>query len=132
MNKRPVYQILTWLFAAVWLVNGLLCKVIGLTPRHGQIVGRILGNGYAHALTIIIGLLECLIAIWIISGIKPKWCAAAQIISIGAMNLLEFILVPDLLLWGRMNLFFAALFIALIYYHGFIMPGYKPENNNNA
>lgn len=37
-----MYRFLTYLFALVWLVNGLLCKVLGLVPRHAAIVARIL------------------------------------------------------------------------------------------
>jgi hypothetical protein len=28
------YQLLNYLIAAVWLVNGLFCKVLNLVPRH--------------------------------------------------------------------------------------------------
>ncbi|WP_394370403.1 hypothetical protein [Hymenobacter pini] len=37
------------------------------------------------------------------------------------MNVLEFWLAPDLLLWGRLNLGFAAAFAALVYYQGFVV-----------
>jgi len=37
------------------------------------------------------------------------------------MNTLEFILVPDLLLWGRLNSLFALLFISLVYYNEFVL-----------
>lgn len=59
-------------------------------------------------------------ALWIISGIKPRWNALLQILTIAVMNVLEFVLVPDLLLWGRWNALFALLFILLIYYHAFL------------
>jgi hypothetical protein len=35
------------------------------------------------------------------------------------MNVLEFILVPDLLLWGRVNILFALVFMVIIYYNEF-------------
>jgi hypothetical protein len=35
------------------------------------------------------------------------------------MNILEFTLVPDLLLWGRLNLVFAVLFAVVIWWWGF-------------
>jgi inner membrane protein involved in colicin E2 resistance len=37
------------------------------------------------------------------------------------MNTLEFILVPDLLLWGKLNSFYALLFIGLVYYTEFVL-----------
>lgn len=42
-------------------------------------------------------------------------------IIVAAMNIIEFILVPDLLLWGKLNIIFAFLFIGLVYYNGFIL-----------
>ena len=36
------------------------------------------------------------------------------------MNIWEFIIAPDLLLWGKLNSVFALLFIALIYFNEFI------------
>jgi len=40
-------------------------------------------------------------------------------VVIGIMNILEFLLVPQLLLWERFNIVFAVMFIALIYYNEF-------------
>jgi hypothetical protein len=42
-----------------------------------------------------------------------------QIVVIATMNALEFILVPDLLLWGRANAVLALLLILVIYYKAF-------------
>jgi len=66
-----------------------------------------------------IGLMEVGMAIWILSGFRPRLSAILQILTIGTMNILEFVLAPDLLLWGRANAFFALLFIILIYYNEF-------------
>lgn len=115
------HNILTYFIAAVWLVNGLFCKVLGLVPRHEQIVARILGNGFSQYLIIIIGILEIGMAIWVVSNIKSKLNAIVQITIVAVMNILEFTLVPELLLWGRLNLLFALLFMAIIYYNEFIL-----------
>ena len=37
------------------------------------------------------------------------------------MNVIEFILVPDLLLWGKMNAIFAFLLVLVVYYNEFIL-----------
>ena len=58
-------------------------------------------------------------AVWILSGVASTFNAVAQIVVIATMNLLEFFLVPDLLLWGRMNAVFALLFIAIVWYREF-------------
>ena len=110
---------LNYFIAAVWIINGLFCKVLNLVPRHQEIVARILSIDHARLLTIAIGISEIAMAIWILSGIKSRLNAIAQIIIIAIMNALEFILVPDLLLWGRFNALFAFLFILLIFYNEF-------------
>ncbi len=113
--------------ASVWLINGLFCKVLNLVPRHRQIVSEILGEEYAPLFTTLIGFAEIGMAVWIFTGWWPRLTAAAQITIIATMNILEFILVPDLLLWGHANSLFALLFILLIGYHGFYLkPSLKP------
>ncbi|MCE3283106.1 MAG: hypothetical protein K0Q66_1843 [Chitinophagaceae bacterium] len=119
MTKKPLHQILTFLIAAVWLVNGLICKVLNLVPRHQEIVARIMGGEYARTLTIMIGVSEIAMAVWIISGRFARLNAITQMVVIAVMNTLEFILVPDLLLWGRFNAVFAFLLITLIYFNEF-------------
>jgi hypothetical protein len=118
MNKT-IYKALNCMFAAVWLTNGLFCKVLGLVPRHGEIVERILGGKHAGLITIAIGFAEICMAAWILSGIRRKLNALAQIAIVAAMNILEFFLAPDLLLWGRANAIVAALFIMTVYYNEF-------------
>lgn len=115
-------RFLTYFFAAVWLANGLFCKVLDLVPRHREIVGRILGEEYAPLLTKLIGLGEIGVAIWILSGIARRGNAIFQIVMVATMNVLEFLLVPDLLLFGRANSVVALLFILLIAYREFALP----------
>jgi hypothetical protein len=118
-KKMSLYHLLTYLIAAVWFVNGLLCKVLNLVPRHQEIVAEILGGEHAGFLTKTIGFVEIAMAIWIVSGYLPRLNIFVQIIVIATMNVLEFILVPDLLLWGRYNLLIAMLFISIIFYNDF-------------
>ena len=120
-NNKKLIRILTILIAAVWLVNGLLCKVANLVPRHEEIVGRILSDEHARLLTILIGLSEVLMAIWILSGFKSRINSILQIVVIASMNVLEFLLVPDILLWGKLNICFAVLFMIIIYYKEFVL-----------
>jgi hypothetical protein len=120
MNSRLPHILTTIIIALVWFVNGLFCKVLDLVPRHQEIVGRILGEQYAWLFTKAIGVSEILMAVWILSRIKSRFCAIFQIAIVGTMNIIEFILVPDVLLFGRMNIVFASFFIALIYINEFI------------
>jgi len=113
------HKLLNYFIATVWIVNGLFCKVLNLVPRHQKIVGQILGDYYSRPLTILIGLSEMGMAIWILSGLWIRLNAVTQILVIATMNILEFVLVPDLLMLGKANSIFAFLFILLIYYNEF-------------
>ncbi len=129
MEPVTTIKILNFFIAAVWLANGLFCKVLNLVPRHQEIVATILGQEHARLLTIAIGISEVLMAIWILSGIKSRLNALFQIAVIAVMNTLEFILVPGLLLWGRFNALFALLLILVIYYHEFHL---KPKTSAHS
>lgn len=128
---KKLHQVLSMLIAAVWLINGLFCKVLNLVPRHEQIVARILGEDYARLLTVMIGLSEVVMAAWVLSGIFTRMNALTQIGIVAAMNILEFLLVPDLLLWGRFNAVFACLFILIVYFNEFHLPHTKSFLKNH-
>lgn len=123
MNIRLINKTLNIIIAIVWIVNGLFCKVLNLVPRHREIVGEILNldKSSASFLTILIGVSEIIMAVWILSRIQHRLNAVAQIIIIAVMNILEFLLVPNLLLWGKLNSVFAFLFILLIYFNEFVV-----------
>lgn len=114
MTNKNIHKALTYFIVAVWFVNGLLCKVLNLVPRHEQIVAKILGENYSRQLTTLIGISEIIMAVWILSGYKTRINAISQIAIVATMNTLEFILVPDLLLWGKLNSVFAFMFILTI------------------
>ena len=124
MPSTILNKLLTGSIALVWLINGLYCKLLNGVPRHEQIVARILGANCAAPLTKLIGFGEVLIAIWIVSRIRSRWCAVSQILLVGSMNVLECLLAPDLLLFGRLNMVNALLFIGIICYHEFVL---RPE-----
>jgi hypothetical protein len=115
MKKQLLKTSLTIAIALVWFINGLFCKLLNLVQRHESIVSRILGESFAPVLTKTIGALEVLMAIWIISGTRSRLCTYSQIIIIATMNIIETIMVPDLLLYGRANLFPAAFLISVIF-----------------
>jgi uncharacterized membrane protein YphA (DoxX/SURF4 family) len=120
-NKPALKNILTIGIALVWLINGLFCKLLNLVPRHQQIEARILGEEYAGLLTKLIGVAEIAMCIWIVSRIRSRFCAITQILIIATMNIIEFILAPDLLLFGRMNLPFGTLLIVVIFINEFVL-----------
>lgn len=119
MKAGTTYRYIQYFIALVWLLNGLFCKILNLTPRHQEIVERILGDSYGRPITILIGISELVMVVWILSQLRSRLCAILQILVIGSMNLIEFFLASDLLLWGHFNIVFAFALMALIYYNEF-------------
>lgn len=113
------FPLLRFLIGLVWFVNGLWCKVLGMVPRHREIVAVALGEEIADTATLLIGLGEIALALWIWWGRFPKLTALLQIGLVATMNAIEFFQTPDLLLWGRWNAVFAALFLVVVTVHGF-------------
>lgn len=123
MQPKRVHILINIIISIIWLLNGLYCKVLNYVPRHREIVSKILGLDLSATviITTLIGIAEILMAFWILSRIRGRLNALVQISIIAIMNILEFILAPDLLLWGRFNILFAFLFLFLIYYNEFVI-----------
>ena len=128
INNRILKITLTISISMVWFLNGLFCKVLNFVPRHQMIVARILGEEYSALLTKTIGVSEILMAVWFLSKLKSRWCAYTQIAVVLTMNIIETILAPDLLLFGRLNLFFAFLFVVIVYWNEFYISGDNIKN----
>ncbi len=125
MKRAAIHKILTILISLVWLINGLYAKVLGFVPRHQEIVARILGSEISFVAVKVIGALEICMFIWIISRKFSRLAAVMQIIIVMTMNVMEFILVPNLLLFGRMNIIIALVFVSVVYVNEFII---KPKS----
>lgn len=75
--------------AAVWIVFGLVFKVLQFVPRHERIVAAVLGDAVAAPVTLTVGAFETLLGVWILTGRWPRTCALVQTLAIVAMNALE-------------------------------------------
>ncbi|MBD0830728.1 DoxX-like family protein [Aestuariibaculum sediminum] len=109
------YKKINIIIACIWFINGLFCKMLNLVPRHQQIVASILAEDKSRLITIIIGFLEICMALWMVSNKSPKLNAIFQIIIISIMNTLEVLTIPELLLYGKLNIFFALILVTIIY-----------------
>lgn len=120
-TPKAIHLALTAFIASVWAFSGLFCKALNWIPRHQQIVSRILGEQHAVLWTKTIGVAEVCFAVWVLSGIKSEFCAVLQILLVLTMSIIEIVVVPDLLLFGRANSLFAMLFVGLVYYNEFVL-----------
>ena len=76
------------MLAGVWLHQGVWAKILEGDPSHRDIVGRMPGltPTSARAVTIGIGVLEAGMAVWVLSGHRPRTCAAVQIGLMAGFN----------------------------------------------
>lgn len=74
--------------AAVWLYEGLWCKVLGRKPSQERIVEAVpfLGPGIGPAFLKVLGVVETLLGLWVLSGWEPVWAAAVQTALLVGMN----------------------------------------------
>lgn len=102
--------------AAVWVFHGLYSKLLGGIPRHRAIVGRVLGEEWASAATIAVGVMEISIGLWVLSGWRRRECALVQTVALIAMNTLEIALARDLLISAPGMVALNAAFLAVVWF----------------
>jgi hypothetical protein len=84
----PPYWLVHIAVAAVWLYEGLWCKLLNGEPRQMEVVaavpryGPVVGAAFLRGL----GVVEVALAGWILSGIAPVLCALGQTILLLALN----------------------------------------------
>ncbi len=102
--------------AFVWLVFGIIFKLLRALPRHEKIVARILGERVAPVLTRIIGAGEALVGVWMLSGLWLPSCAFAQTLLVVTMNAIELVKARDLLLSPRLMVIGNGVLLSLAWY----------------
>ncbi|MGH9823470.1 MAG: DoxX-like family protein [Blastocatellia bacterium] len=92
----PPLLLLRGAVAMVWLYEGLWCKILGQAPLQRQVVESVpkLGPLIGGAFLKLLGVVETLLAVWVMSGVTPGVCAIAQTALLVALN-------TNGLLWAR-------------------------------
>ena len=91
----PPLELLRISIAAVWLYEGLWCKLLGGAPSQRTVVGAVPRLGkWAAPFLIALGVAESALAAWVLIGFAPGWCAVAQTALLVALN-------ANGLLWAR-------------------------------
>lgn len=82
--------------AAVWLYEGLWCKVLGMMPSQLAIVTELPGFSRERAVVVwkSAGAVEIFLGIWVLTGVHPGWCALGEVMLLVVMN-------SNSLLWAR-------------------------------
>jgi uncharacterized membrane protein YphA (DoxX/SURF4 family) len=84
----PGNKLIRLAIALVWLYQGFWCKVLGGVPRHEAIIAAVpfIGSAAGRSALIALGLLECGIALWVLSGRWMRQVAIIQTALLAAMN----------------------------------------------
>jgi uncharacterized membrane protein YphA (DoxX/SURF4 family) len=92
----PALLVLRAAIAAVWLYEGLWNKLLDGAPREAEVVAAVprFGLRYGRPFLKILGIVEVLLAVWVLSGVLPGTCATAQIALLIVLNI-------NGLLWSR-------------------------------
>jgi len=66
--------------AMVWFYQGLWCKVLGGVPRQEAVISTVpfLGAAQVRVALITLGLVECGLAVWVLSGQYASGCNCAD------------------------------------------------------
>jgi len=82
--------------AAVWVYEGLWCKLLGGDPNQRTVVEQVprWGPRYGALFLTALGGVEVLIGLWALSGVAPLTAAIAQTILLATLN-------ANGLLWSR-------------------------------
>lgn len=82
--------------AAVWLYEGLWCKVLGRVRSQVQVVTSVprLGPRFGVPFLKVLGLMEIVLAAWVMAGFAPGVCAITETVFLVVLN-------ANGLLWAR-------------------------------
>jgi hypothetical protein len=85
----PPFWLVRAAVAAVWLYEGLWCKLCGGDPNQLTVVQAVprLGPAIGAVFLKALGMVEVAMAAWVLSGIEPVYCAIAQTALLAALNL---------------------------------------------
>src|SRR5512135_3240713 len=88
MDLMPPPVLVRSAIAAVWLYEGLWCKLLGRLPSQERIVEAVpfLGPSAGPAFLKALGIVESLLGLWVLSGWEPVWAAIVQTVLLVGMN----------------------------------------------
>jgi uncharacterized membrane protein YphA (DoxX/SURF4 family) len=84
----PNQRVIRLSIAAVWIYEGLWCKVLGHSATHAAVVSAVpfIGPRVSPLILVALGLIECGIAAWVLWGRRMRQAAIVQTALLLAMN----------------------------------------------
>ncbi len=123
----PPLLLIRLAISAVWLYEGLWCKVLGRMPSQAEVVAAVprLGPRFGAAFLKLLGVFEIALAVWVLSGVAPAACAIVQAALLVTLN-------ANGLVWARRKIHDPAgmvlknaAFLVLVWVAG-VLPQSKP------
>ena len=76
----PPHWLIRGAVAAVWLYEGLWCKLLRGEPHELEVVEAVpfFGPRIGALFLTVLGVVEVALGAWVLTGIEPWWCAVAQ------------------------------------------------------
>ena len=92
----PAFWLIRAAVAAVWLYEGLWCKLLRGQPHELEVVEAVpyFGPRFGALFLMALGCLEVALGAWVLTGIEPWWCALVQTLLLVTLNL-------NGLIWSR-------------------------------
>ncbi len=84
----PPLWVMQGAVAFVWLYEGLWCKLLGREPRQRDVVAAVprFGAAIGGTFLVALGVVEVVLALWVLSRVAPHACAIAQVALLVALN----------------------------------------------
>jgi hypothetical protein len=84
----PPFWLIKIAVAAVWLYEGVWCKLLGREPNQLRVVQQVprLGRRLAVAFLLALGVVEAALAVWVLVGVAPVAAAIAQTALLVTLN----------------------------------------------
>lgn len=84
----PPLRLVQFAIAAVWLYEGLWCKLLGREKRQVDVVEAVprFGQRVGRSFLMLLGLVEVALAVWVLSGVAPGLCVIAQTALLVSLN----------------------------------------------
>jgi len=100
-DPMPPLLLIQIAVAAVWLYEGMWCKVLGRSAHELEVVEAtpLFSKRQAWWFLKLLGVYESLLAVWVMTGWQPVWCALVQTLTLIGLNsaglLFSRHLIPD-------------------------------------
>jgi len=84
----PPHWLIRAAVAAVWLYEGMWCKLLGRQPHELEVVEAVPNYGARFGAPFLkaLGAVEVALGVWVMTAVEPRLCAITQTLLLVALN----------------------------------------------